>query len=316
MRLCVLDGYTLNPGDLDWSPLAAICDLQLYDRSAPEEVLSRALGAPMLLTNKTVLNGDTLRQLPGLKYIGVLATGTNVVDMEAAKALGIAVTNVPAYGPDAVAQMVFAHILHHVSHLAEHHSAVVAGEWSRSPDFCFTLSQLRSLKGMRLGIVGFGTIGRQVARIGAAFDMELLISSRSRPRDLPNGAKWLPLQELLPCADIISLHCPLTPDTRHLINEQTLALMKPGCLLVNTARGDLVDEVALAGALNAGKLQAAVDVLSSEPPRPDNPLLHAANISISPHIAWATLEARQNLMNIAVANVAAFLRGERSNRLV
>lgn len=313
--ICVLDGFTLNPGDLDWSVLAPFGEYQVFDRTAPEKLLARAAGKAVLFTNKTPLNAETLAALPQLKYIGVLATGTNVVDIEAARRLGIAVTNVPGYGPDAVAQMAFAHLLHHTSRVWEHHQAVVRGVWSAQPDFCFTLGRLESLSGMTLGLVGFGDIARQMARIAAAFDIKLLVHSRRCPADLPDGAEFVTRELLFERADVVSLHCPLTPETDKMVNSATLALMKPGALIINTARGGLVDEAALAEALHQGKIRAAVDVLSSEPPSPDNPLLHAPNISITPHNAWATVKARQKLLDIAVDNLAAFRRGEKQNRV-
>ncbi|MCL1036055.1 D-2-hydroxyacid dehydrogenase [Shewanella submarina] len=316
-KLVVLDGYTLNPGDLDWSPVSHLAEQFVeYDRSPDSEILGRAQGADILLTNKTPLNADTLSQLPGLKYIGVLATGTNVVDTQAAAKLGIVVTNVPGYGPDAVAQMVFAHILHHCQQVSDHDSAIRDGQWQERRDFCFTLSPLMSLKGKTLGLVGFGDIGRQVARIAAAFDMKLLIHTRTEP-DL-NGvgnATWVGLQEILSQSDILSLHCPLTEQTQGMINRESLTLMKPGALLINTARGGLVDEQALADALNNGKVCAGLDVLSSEPPSPDNPLLKAVNVSLTPHNAWATREARQNLLNIALNNLIGFSDGQSINRV-
>ncbi|MBT1443623.1 D-2-hydroxyacid dehydrogenase [Shewanella sp. JM162201] len=313
--ICVLDGHTLNPGDLDWSVLAAFGDVEVHERTPAGHILARAAGKQVLLTNKTPLDADTLAALPELKYIGVLATGTNVVDMDAARRLGIAVTNVPGYGPDAVAQNAFAHVLHHISRVWEHHQAVIRGAWSAQPDFCFTLGRLESLSGMTLGLVGFGDIARHMAAIGAAFGMKLLVTSRKKPDDLPAGAEFVPLQTLFARADVLSLHCPLTAETAMMVNRENLALMKQGALIINTARGGLVDEAALADALHQGRIRAAVDVLSSEPPSPDNPLLHAPNISITPHNAWATVKARQNLLDIALANLDAFLRGEKQNRV-
>ncbi|MCG9711518.1 D-2-hydroxyacid dehydrogenase [Shewanella insulae] len=316
MKIVVLDGYTLNPGDLDWQPLAALGEFRCFDRTSPAELLDRAQGARVLLTNKTVLDADALKALPGLEYIGVLATGTNVVDLDAASELGIKVTNVPGYGPDAVAQMVFAHILHHTQRLAEHHNAVVDGAWSQAPDFCFTLAPLQSLKGKTLGLVGFGDIGRQVATIAKAFQMRVLVNTPSIKHDLPEGVSWCEREALFASADIISLHCPLTPDTQQLINSARLSAMKPSAILINTARGGLVDEQALAVALSRGEIAAAgVDVLSSEPPGADNPLLSAPHISISPHNAWATREARQNLLTIAINNLKGYLAGQLINQV-
>lgn len=314
-NVCVLDGYTLNPGDLDWSVLAPFGDYEVYDRTAAGELLTRAAASSVLFTNKTPLDAATLAALPELRYIGVLATGTNVVDLEAARRLGIAVTNVPGYGPDAVAQMAFAHVLHHTSRVAAHHQAVISGAWSAQPDFCFTLGTLESLSGKTLGLVGFGDIAKQMARIGQAFGMQLLVHSRSHPKDLPADAEFVSLDALFARSDVLSLHCPLTAQTQHMVNEASLGLMKPGALIVNTARGGLVDEPALASALHQGRVRAAVDVLSSEPPAADNPLLHAPNISITPHNAWATQKARQRLLDIAIANLAAFVAGEKQNRV-
>lgn len=313
MKIVVLDGETLNPGDLTWQAISALGEFSSFARTPSAEIIPRAQDAEIVLTNKTPLNANTLAQLPKLKYIGVLATGTNVVDLAAAKELGIVVTNVPAYGPDAVAQMVFAHILHHTQAVAAHHQAVAAGQWSNCSDFCFTLMPLQSLKGKTLGLIGYGDIGQQVAKLALAFGMKVLVNTRTEPRDLPQGVSWTSRDTVFKESDILSLHCPLTPDTAELINAQTLELMKPQALLINTARGGLIDEAALATALAQGKVFAGVDVLSTEPPSADNPLLTAPNISISPHNAWATKEARQNLLNIATANLSAYLAGDRVN---
>lgn len=313
MKIVVLDGETLNPGDLSWHALSELGELTCFPRTASQDIVARAKDAEVVLTNKTPLNADILAQLPALKYIGVLATGTNVVDLAAAKAQGIVVTNVPAYGPDAVAQMVFAHILHHTQAVAAHHQAVVDGQWANCQDFCFTLMPLQSLKGKTLGLIGYGDIGQQVGEIALAFGMKVLVHTRTVREDLPLGVMWAERDTVLSESDIVSLHCPLTPQTEQFINQQTLALMKPKALLINTARGGLIDEPALADALTQGKLFAGVDVLSTEPPSADNPLLHVPNISISPHNAWATKEARQNLLNIAIANLSAYLAGKRVN---
>lgn len=315
MKIVVLDGYTLNPGDLSWHGFESLGDFHCFERTAAPLVLERAHDADIILTNKTELNADTLAMLPCVRYIGVLATGTNVVDINAAAARGIVVTNVPGYGPDAVAQMVFAHILHHTQKLAEHHQAVIAGGWSQSADFCFTLSPLQSLKGKTLGLIGYGDIGRQVAGIARAFQMQVLVSTPQPKTDLPTGVSWCELNMLYQQADIISLHCPLTPETDKMINAASLAKMKPNALLINTARGGLVDEAALAHALNEGAIRAGVDVLSSEPPAVDNPLITASNIIISPHNSWATREARQNLMDIALSNLTGYLSGKPINRV-
>ena len=313
MKIVVLDGETLNPGDLSWQAISELGDFSCFARTTSAEIIPRAQDAEIVLTNKTPLDANTLAQLPKLKYIGVLATGTNVVDLAAAKELDIVVTNVPAYGPDAVAQMVFAHILHHTQAVAAHHQAVAAGQWSNCSDFCFTLMPLQSLKGKTLGLIGYGDIGQQVAKLALAFGMKVLVNTRTEPSNLPLGVSWTSRDTVFKESDILSLHCPLTPETTELINAQTLEFMKPQALLINTARGGLIDEAALAAALTQGKVFAGVDVLSTEPPSADNPLLTAPNISISPHNAWATKEARQNLLNIATANLSAYLAGERVN---
>ncbi|MCL1058519.1 D-2-hydroxyacid dehydrogenase [Shewanella gelidimarina] len=314
MQIVILDGYTLNPGDLCWKPLAAMGELTCFERTAPQDVLARSKDAAVLLTNKTVLDENTLKQLPKLRYVGVLATGTNVVDIKAATALGILVTNVPGYGPDAVAQMVFAHILHATQQVARHSDAVMQGKWSLSEDFCFTLSPLQSLKGKTLGLVGFGDIGQAVAQIALAFGMQVIVNTRNAKLVLPAGCTWVTQDSLFMDSDIVSLHCPLTTATDKLINRSVLKQMKPTAMLINTARGGLVDESALADALAQGQIAfSGVDVLSTEPPQKDNPLLKAPNISISPHNAWATIEARQNLLNIAVNNLSGFLNGDAVN---
>ncbi len=316
MLIVVLDGYALNPGDLSWQPLEEIGALECFERTAAQDVLARSKDAEVLFTNKTVLDAATLKQLPKLRYVGVLATGTNVVDIDAANALGIVVTNVPGYGPDAVAQMVFAHILHATQQVARHSDAVMQGKWSSSDDFCFTLSPLKSLKGKTLGLIGFGDIGRTVAQIALAFGMKVVVNTRNPNLKLPIGCAWLTQDELFRSADIVSLHCPLTDATDKFINQDVLSKMKRSAMLINTARGGLVDEAALADALIKREIAfCGVDVLSTEPPQADNPLLSAPNITISPHNAWATIEARQNLLNIAVNNLSVFLAGKTANRV-
>jgi glycerate dehydrogenase len=316
MKIVVLDGHALNPGDLDWGPLAAHGELQVHPRSAPGEVLERAAGAEVLFTNKVVLDADCLAQLPDLQYIGVTATGTNVVDLAAAKARGIVVTNVPAYSTPSVAEHVFALLLALARRVEGHSTLVREGRWSASPDFSFWDGELVELAGRRLGLVGFGAIGQAVARIGLAFGMRILVNTGHPERhrgDLP-GVSFLALEELLAGSDVVSLHCPLTPETEHLLDARRLALMRPGAFLINTGRGPLVDEAALATALNEGRLAGAgLDVLSSEPPSPGNPLLAARNCLITPHIAWATRASRSRLLDVVVANVAAFLTGKSRN---
>ncbi|WP_299798539.1 D-2-hydroxyacid dehydrogenase [uncultured Shewanella sp.] len=322
MNIVVLDGYTLNPGDLDWQPLSGLAKhdgegtFHCYDRTSEAELISRASNADIIFTNKTPITAETLSQLLQLKYIGVLATGTNVVDLNFAAECGVVVTNVPGYGPDAVAQMVFAHILHHTQRVGMHHNAVTAGKWNESEDFCFTLAPLQSLMGKSLGLMGYGAIGQQVANIALAFGMKVLVNTRKELTDLPQGVEWIGFDEMLPRVDILSLHCPLTEATDKLVDRKVLEKMRASAILINTARGGLIDEVALKQALEQGKIAAAgVDVLSSEPPEADNPLLSTVNISITPHNAWATLEARQNLLDIAIANLQAFLSEKPVNRV-
>lgn len=314
MNIVVLDGYTLNPGDLSWESLARLGELQVYERSTPEEIIDRAKDAEVVLTNKTVLGARVLDRLPKLRYIGVLATGYNVVDVEAARSQGILVTNIPAYSTPSVAQMVFAHLLNLSFHLVEHHRAVLDGEWIASGEFCFWRRPLVELAGKTFGIVGFGKIGRSVAKIAAAMEMKVLVVTRTPPEALSPDVRLADLDMVFRESDVVSLHCPLTDETRHLVNAGRLAMMKPGAFLINTGRGDLVDEAALAAALNEGRLAGAgVDVLSSEPNESANPLVGARNCFITPHIAWATFESRRRLMDICASNVAAFIEGKPTN---
>ena len=314
MNIVVLDGYTLNPGDLSWDSLAALGDLQVYERSEPGEVVDRAKEAEVILTNKTVLSREVLDRLPKLRYIGVLATGYNVVDVEATKERGIPITNIPAYSTPSVAQMVFAHLLNLTFRLADHHQAVLDGEWTASDEFSFSKYPLVELAGKTLGIIGYGLIGKNVTALASAFAMHALISTRTPPQNVPPWARVVELDELFRRSDVVSLHCPLTEETRHLVNAERLALMRPTAFLINTGRGDLVDEAALAAALNEGRIAGAgVDVLSSEPNDPDNPLVGARNCFVTPHIAWATKESRERLMELCVSNVTAFLDGEPQN---
>jgi glycerate dehydrogenase len=272
------------------------------------------MDADVLLTNKVVLDRETILALQKVRYIGVLATGYNVVDATAARERGIPVTNVPGYSTRSVAQLVFALILELTHHVGHHAQTVREGRWSRSEDFCYWDTPLLELDGLTLGIIGFGQIGREVANIAQALGMRVLVHSRTKPAELPPDAQWVSLNELLCRADIASLHCPLTPDTRHLINSERLALMKPTAFLINTSRGPLVEEAVLADALNSGRLAGAgLDVLSAEPPPPSNPLLTAKNCLITPHIAWASKAARRRLMQITAANLRAFLAGQPQN---
>lgn len=315
-KIVVLDGYAANPGDISWEPWKALGELTVYDRTAPEEVVARAAGAEMVLTNKVVLSAEVMKQLPDLRYVGVLATGYNVVDLEAARAQGVVVTNIPAYSTASVAQMVFAHLLNITHHVADHAASVTAGDWQRSADFCYWLSPLEELQGLTFGIVGLGNTGKATARIAQAFGMEVLAySSKSDEALAALGIrKAASYEALFAAADVLSLHCPLTPDTKHLVNAAHLALMKPTSIVINTGRGPLVDEQALAEALNAGRIAAAgVDVLTQEAPREGSPLIGARNCYITPHIAWATGAARKRLMQVALENVMAYLGGKAQN---
>ncbi len=310
MRIVVLDGFTMNPGDLEWRALGELGELVVYERTPVELVVPRAAGAAIALTNKTPLDAAAIAALPSLRFIGVLATGYNVVDLAAARARDIPVSNVPAYSTRSVQQMTFALLLELTQQCGAHDRAVKAGAWCRSLDVTFQLKPLTELDGLTFGVLGFGTIGRVVAQTALSFGMRVVTASRTRPAALPEGVEWVALDELFRRSDVVSLHCPLTPQTEKVVCERTLALMKPTALLINTSRGGLVDEDALARALNQGRLAGAgVDVLSTEPPDPSNPLLAAANCVVTPHCAWATRAARQRLLDITVANVKAFQAG-------
>ncbi len=311
-RLVVLDGQTLNPGDLSWQPLEALVELTVHARTPADECVSRAEAAELLLTNKVALGAAEFDRLPRLRYIGVTATGYNVVDVAAAAARGITVTNVPAYSTESVAQTVFAHLLNLTHQVARHNDAVHAGRWTHAPDFCFWESPLVELHGQTMGIVGLGQIGLATARLASAFGMRVIATTRTDRQHA--GIELVDLDTLFREGDVISLHCPLTPQTQHLVNARRLALMKADSFLINTGRGPLIDEAALADALRAGRLAAAaVDVLSTEPPTADNPLLHAPNCVITPHYGWATKAARQRLMDTVTANIADFLAGHPRN---
>ena len=304
--IVVLDGFALNPGDLSWDSLAALGELKVYDRTSHESVLDRARNAQLVLTNKTLLNEDTIESLPDLKYIGVTATGCNIVDLQAARLRSITVTNVPEYGTISVAQMVFAHILNLCLHVGEHGQSVSQGAWAKSPDFCYWDFPLIELAGLTIGIVGYGRIGRAVAQLGSAFGMHVLVNDITTPTGLDGDVKSVDLDTLFRQSDFVSLHCPLTPQTENLVSRQRLKLMKPSAFLINTSRGPLVDEQALVEALDSGLIAGAgLDVLGQEPPATDNPLFAARNCYITPHIAWATASARERLMRIAVENVKA-----------
>ncbi|MBP1685517.1 MAG: Glyoxylate reductase [Deltaproteobacteria bacterium] len=311
MRIVVLDGYAVNPGDNPWDALARLGDLTVYDRTSAEHILGRAAGADVLLVNKVPLTAVTLAYLPDLRFISVLATGYNVVDVAAARGRGIPVSNVPEYGTDSVAQHVFALLLELCHHLSAHHAAVQAGAWVAAPDFCFWQAPLIELAGRTMGIIGFGRIGRRVGEIAHAFGMRVIAAGgagRTPPGYEPFA--WTDMATVFSAADVISLHCPLTETNARFVNRQLLSRMQPSAFFINTARGQLVDEHALAEALNAGQLAGAgVDVVATEPMAPDNPLLHARNCLITPHMAWGSLAARRRLMATTVANVEAFLQG-------
>jgi glycerate dehydrogenase len=314
MQIVVLDGFTLNPGDLSWEALSALGDCMIHDRTAPEEVLLRARDAGAVLTNKTPLSRDTIAALPRLRYIGVLATGYNIVDVDAARERRIPVTNVPAYGTMSVAQTVFAHLFNLTHRMGHHTAAVREGAWTLCKDWSFADAPLVEVSGLTMGIIGLGRIGTAVARAAAAFGMTVLAYDPSHTGDTPPGVRMASLEDVFSLSDVLTLHCPLTPSTRGIVNRTRLAMMKPTAFLINTSRGPLVDEEALAETLNAGALAGAgLDVLALEPPPADNPLLRARNCYITPHIAWASTAARKRLMAEVAENLAAFIRGERRN---
>jgi glycerate dehydrogenase len=314
MRLVVLDGYTLNPGDLSWDALPAGVDCQVFDRTAADEVYERSKDADILLTNKTPLTGSVLRSLPSLKYIGVLATGYNIVDVEQAKRQNIVVTNVPAYGTASVTQLVFALILELCNHVGQHSDAVRSGAWSRSSDWSFRQTPLLELHRKTLGIVGYGRIGQSVARLAQAFGMDVVVTTSQPPAHQIDGERWATLDEVFAQSDIVSLHCPLNASTNGMVHAGRLARMKREAFLINTSRGGLIVEDDLADALNAERIAGAgLDVLSTEPPPDSNPLLQAKHCIVTPHLAWATREARSRLMATALANVTAWLSGQPQN---
>lgn len=314
-RIVVLDGYALNPGDLDWAPLMALGTCEIYDRTPLEMVLDRAEGVDILITNKTPIDRDAILRLPALRFIGVTATGYNVVDVDAARERGIPVCNVPGYGTASVVQLTFALILELTHRVQRHSDSVMSGRWSASTDWSYWEYPLIELEGKTLGIIGLGTIGSRVASVARAFGMEVMAAARAgRP---PNGPEWVervPLETLFSVSDVVSIHCPLTPETRGLIDRRRLACMRPSSFLINTSRGPIVVEADLAEALEAGTIAGAgLDVLSLEPPQADNPLFGVRNCIITPHIAWASHEARTRLLNESVANLRAFLEGRPRN---
>jgi glycerate dehydrogenase len=314
MKIVVLDGFTLNPGDLNWDQLAALGSCDVFDRTPANQTVARAAGAELVLTNKTVLGREEIARLPKLQYIGVLATGYNIVDVAAARERNIPVTNIPTYGTRSVAQMTFALLLELTQHVAHHAQTVRDGRWSKNPDWCYWDFPLIELDGLTMGLAGYGRIGRAVSEVALAMGMKVLASDVIVPKDLPPGVQFVDLDTVFTKSDVVSLHCPLTPETKHLVNAERLARMKRSAFLINTSRGPLVDEAALAEALNAGQIAGAgVDVLAVEPPLPDNPLFMAKNCLITPHISWATRSARARLMDMAVSNVQAFLAGKPQN---
>ena len=310
MKIVILDGFSANPGDLSWEELEKCGEVTVYDRTKPSETLTRVADADIVLTNKVIISREIIVQLPQLKYIGVLATGYNVVDVEAAHEHGIIVTNVPAYSTESVAQMVFAHLLT-VTNRTEHYAIQNrGGRWTKNPDFCYWDFPHMELAGKTFGIVGLGHIGQRVAQIAVAFGMKVKALTSKTAETLPTGIEKASIEELLATADVLSLHCPLTENTRHLINADTLRQMKSSAILINTGRGPLIDDQAVADALTAGRLAAfCADVLTEEPPKADNPLLGQPNAFITPHIAWASKEARIRLLQVATDNVRAFLSG-------
>ncbi len=315
MKIVVLDGYTLNPGDLSWSSLKELGDVEIYDRTPGDKIAERSKEAEVLLTNKTPLDRKTLEQLPSLKYIGVLATGHNIINTEAAKENGIIISNVPGYGTESVVQLTFALLLELCLHVQHHSDAVMDGRWTSSKDFSFWDFPLIELSGKTMGIIGFGNIGQKVADVATAFGMNVIATSRTKSaQSKRSNFQWQETDDLLKTADVVSIHCPLVPETKGLINKKSIKLMKHSAFLLNTSRGPIIVEEDLAEALNNDVIAGAgIDVLSVEPPTENNPLFKAKNCIITPHIAWATKEARQRLMNIAVNNLAEFIAGKAVN---
>lgn len=316
MKIVELDGYAANPDDISWEPLKALGELTVYSRTKAEDVVERAKDAEIVLTNKVVFTDEVMAQLPNLKYIGVLATGYNVIDVEAAHRRGIVVTNIPAYSTESVVQMTFAQILNITNQVGHYADEVRGKRWSNNPDFCYWDTPLIELSGKTMGIVGLGHIGSRVAHVAREFGMDVFALTSKDSSQLPDGIQKTTIDGLLGVADILTLHCPLTKDNYHMINAERLEQMKPGAILINTARGALVDEAAVAKALESGHLAAyGADVMDVEPPKADNPLLGQPHAFLTPHIAWATKEARTRLMNICAANVKAFIEGHPINRV-
>ena len=315
MKIVVLDGYTLNPGDLNWDGLKKLGELVVYDRTPIDKVVERAAGAEIIFTNKTPVNEEAINQLSSLKFIGVLATGYNIVNTEVARSKGVMVVNVPGYGTTSVVQMTFGLLLELCLHVQHHSDTVMEGKWARSADWCYWDYPLVELAGKTIGIIGFGRIGQQVGDVATAFGMNIIGSSRTQSdQSHRKNFKWATVPELLEQSDVVSIHCPLFPDTQGLINRENLKRMKRSALLLNTSRGPIVVDQDLADALNNDVIAGAgIDVLSVEPPSKDNPLFKTKNCIITPHIAWATKEARERLMDITEKNLAAFLKGKPVN---
>lgn len=310
MKIVYTDAYTLNPGDLDWAPIRSLGEVTFYDRTNPDQLLERLKDADIVLTNKVKLSREILAQLPQLRYIGVTATGYDIIDIVAAREQGIVITNVKGYSTDSVAQLTFALLLELTLHAGRHNESVHIGEWANSPDFSYAKSPLIELTGKTLGLVGYGDIGRKVAGIGQAFGMQVLVSRRSHDPSPEPGVTYVERSALFAQSDVVSLHCPATPDTIGFVNKELLTQMKSTAYLLNTSRGSLLNEADVANALNDGRIAGAgLDVLAVEPPKPGNPLLTAKNCVITPHIAWASYEARQRLMHEVADNLRAFLKG-------
>ncbi len=316
MTIVFLDSHTLNPGDLDWAALEALGTVTRHDRTQPEQIIDRLAGADIALVNKVKLSRETLSQLPNLRYIGVTATGYDIIDVTAAREKNIAVTNVKGYSTPSVAQVTFALLLELTHHVGQHDRSVHAGEWVASPDFCYWKSPLIELAGKTLGLVGYGDIGKQVADVGRAFGMNVLVNRRHTDQQPESGIRYVERDVLFAESDVVSLHCPATPDTIGFVDADLVSQMKPTSFLLNTSRGSLLNEQAVANALNTGIIAGAgLDVLATEPPSADNPLLTARNCIITPHIAWASFEARKRLLHEVIENVRAFESGEKRNRV-
>lgn len=314
MKIVILDAYTVNPGDLSWSALEKLGDVDIYDRTSPDDVISRCRGAEIVLTNKVVLDAEILNMLPRLQYIGVLATGYNVVDLEQATRQNIVVTNIPAYSTDSVAQMVFCHLLNIVGRVDYYANENREGRWTNSADFCYLDHNLFELRGKKMGIIGLGNTGMATAKIALAFGLKVFAYTSKEEQELPDGIHKDELSDIFEECDIISLHCPLTEDTKHIINKNSLQQMKSNAIIINTGRGPLVNDADLAEALNDEEIAAyGADVLTTEPASADNPLLSAKNCYLTPHIAWATKEARERLISICTDNIEAFIDGEPIN---